>query len=133
MNSRRILAAIRPELRSTVSQAFAASDLVFASTLDEARKTLENFRLIICCLHFADGYMFELLQYARSNPATRELPFVCVETTDENLPHYLRKSIEIALATLGAAPLISIPAWQAELGEDGAARKLRQHVAALLD
>jgi hypothetical protein len=91
----------------------------------------ESIDLIICGMHFDDSRMFDLLQYAKSNPKTRSIPFLCIKSNQGIVPVRVIKSVELASYVLGSDGFIEMYKWRREFGDEVAYKKLRDIVRRL--
>jgi CheY-like chemotaxis protein len=116
---KQILVATHSERNTAIQTAFGEGfQLIFCDAIADAVANLhEEIRLILCNIHFGDGDMYSLLRHAKAKDGTREIPFVCIDDSSDELPLSLRQSVEIATRTLGAETFISFAHWKAVFGE----------------
>lgn len=123
--SLKILVALRPEHRELISSILGNSDLVFASSIDEAYASLgPDLDLIICGLHFENGRMYDLLKFSKAYQQTKDIPFLCVQITGGILPYGAFKSMVTAFDVLGGDLFVQLAKWRIELGDQQAFTKL---------
>lgn len=102
-------------------------------SLEDATSRLsEEFGLIACGVHFDGGMLFELLNAARSNPATHATPFFVLLKEKEGYSQSIIDGIRSASRLLGATDFIDLPKMVQELGEDGAKQTIRQGICEIL-
>jgi CheY-like chemotaxis protein len=109
-DSRRILLATTPASAAMLAEILGAThELILTTTLDHAHALLGNgIDVIACDSHFDDCRMFDLLRLAKSNPATRPIPFLCLRLVEGALDQTLYQSVSIASTALGAAGFIDM-------------------------
>ncbi len=106
----KVLIAELPEQAAFIDRALAPryANRQLVHTFDEAVKALQtsDFCLIISGLHFDDSRMVDLLAYAKQNPRSRDVPFICFrahEVHDE-----IRASVQATHSVLGASGFIEV-------------------------
>ena len=79
---RRILVADTPEGDRRLSEILAGHEVVFARTMGEAQRLLEqqDFDLVIVGVHFDDSRMFDLVRHVRSRGRHADWPVACVRS-----------------------------------------------------
>lgn len=127
---KKVLVAIRqdslPILSRTLGDEF---DLVICHTLHDAQKQLnDEIGLVACGVHFDSGAMFDLLKYAKSNPATASIPFFLLIGEKERYSKAILHGIQSAAELLGATAFTDITRLADRFGEDQAYERLRQSV-----
>jgi CheY-like chemotaxis protein len=133
VEAKRILVAVRPRTNQIISDALASEfALTFCSSMTSAQLLLdESIDLIICGMHFDDGRMFDLLRYAKTNPKTRPIPFLCIKSNQGIVPIRAIKSVELASYVLGSDGFIEMYKWRRQFGDEEAYKKLRDIVRRL--
>jgi len=131
---KKILVATRPEY---VRQVSAAYDGYYEYTVRlnyESALTALNgsFDVITCSIHFGDAQLYDFLRYAKRNPETKDIPFVCMLGGEDGLSATLHQSIEIATQSLGAGGFINFGDLRANLGTEAALKKLRDTLDSIL-
>lgn len=109
-------------------------DVVHCVTLEAARQVLlaGGIDLIIGGIHFDESRMFNLLRYAQADPASSDIPFMCVKILDDRIAPTFMQSAEIASRALGASGFIDFSDWRQRLGDMEAAEQLRRRIHELL-
>lgn len=125
---KKILAAVRPDDVRLVTEILRPEfELAFCHTLSEARNALtQPYDAIVCGLHFDDGNMFELLQFVKSDPKTRPIPFFCIKGTGSPLSPSIFKSIVIAVEKTGAESFVDVSDLAKTLGKENAYAVLKE-------
>jgi hypothetical protein len=72
--------------------------------------------------------MFDLLRYAKADPGTRRIPFLCIRVIEGGLDDTLYQSVDIATKALGAAGFIDLLRWETKFGAEEAHQRLRNLV-----
>ena len=131
---KKLLLATRPDVRPLALRALADHfELEFCYNLRDAINVLgSGVDGVLCGLHFGEGEFFDFLQYAKSNPDTKAIPFFCLHGSGGNLSAPIQKSIEIATQAAGAERYIQIAKLRAELGDEEAFKKIRNLINELL-
>jgi CheY-like chemotaxis protein len=131
---KQILVATHSERNTAIQAAFGEGfQLIFCDAIADAVANLhEEIRLILCNIHFGDGDMYTLLRHAKAEDGTREIPFVCIDDSSDELPPSLRQSVEIATRALGAETFISFANWKAVYGEREAFERAGEVIRGLL-
>ncbi|MGE5539115.1 MAG: hypothetical protein ACM30I_10875 [Gemmatimonas sp.] len=134
--ARTILVAGPPECVLTVTRTLAGKGTSFqiATTLKDAERNLvPGLTLILCGLHFDRGRIFEFLRKAKASPYTATVPFVCVRAVGLLNKQLSSRGIEVASRELGAAAYVDYAHLAHTLGEDAAAKHLRDIVSTLCE
>lgn len=128
--TKKVLVAAAPESAQKVREALEGHFILkVTSSLQEARTLLnEGPDLVLCGLHFDEGKMFDLLRYAKADPKTKSIPFLCVKSTEGVLSPTIFEGIEIASKALGADGFVELYDWKTKLGDEAAYDKLRRLV-----
>jgi DNA-binding NarL/FixJ family response regulator len=134
-STKRVLVAASPESAERVRDALQEHfTLSVTSSLAEAQSLLaEDIAIVLCGLHFDEGKMFDLLRYAKADPMTREIPFLCVKSTEGVLSSVIFQGIEIASRALGADGFVELVEWKMAVGDEAAYEQLRQLVDRLIN
>jgi PleD family two-component response regulator len=134
MEGRKILTAVStPELHGLLQGILAEHKLVFVTNLEQAQQQIDStFDLIISGLHFDNGRMYELLQYAKSAHTTKAIPFLCIQMTGGMLSYGTFRSMATAFYLLGGNLFIQVAKWRIEFGDEMAFEKLRDVVQSLI-
>jgi hypothetical protein len=124
---KKLLLATRPDVRPLALRALADHfELEFCYNLRDAIKALGGgVDGVLCGLHFGEGEFFDFLQYAKSNPDTKSIPFFCLHGSEGNLSTPIQRSIEIATKAAGAERYLQISKMRAEMGDEPAFEKIR--------
>lgn len=125
----KILTASIPDAIAVLGDAYPAPEFEFTVvlTLGEAISHLEQpLDLIALSVHFNDGQFYDFLRMVKAHPIARDTPVLVHFTGMENKHHYIAQSVEIASKALGAAEVIPIYQWHAELGNEAAFKKYRE-------
>jgi len=132
MNKPRVLIAGTHPAVETVQHLLGAEvDYVTANSLAEALRRLDAHPdLILCNVRFDESRMLELLQAVKSEPATRETPFICFRLAP--LTTALRKSIEVAVLALGALAFVDLSSLEHDADRDTAEAALREAILSQL-
>lgn len=79
---KRILVADTPDSDRRLSAILAGHEVIFARTLGEAQRLLEEreFDLVMVGVHFDDSRMFDLVRHVRAGGSHAERPVVCVRS-----------------------------------------------------
>jgi len=133
--AKKILLAIRsadlPAVAAVLGDGF---DVVVSHRLEEAKTVLTaEIGLIACGVHFDGGMLFELLNAARSNPATRDTPFFVLLKEKKGYSQPIIDGIRSASKLLGATDFIDLLEMARELGEEGAKEVLRTGIREILN
>jgi hypothetical protein len=77
---KRILVAAVPAAASIIADVVSGiASLTIVHAFDEAAENMvRGFDLIIAGTHFDGARMFDLLRFAKANPSSRDIPFLCV-------------------------------------------------------
>ena len=98
-----------------------------ASSLRDAINRLEAHPdVILCNVRFDESRMFELLAAAKTQPVTRQTPFVCFRLA--KLPAGWRRCLEAAVLAIGATAFVDLSSIETERGRDAAEQQLRDIV-----
>ena len=109
-------------------------DYVVATTFAAARQQLNSqISAIICAMSFDQDRVYDLLRFAKADPETRHIPFLCIKTTDGNISPPLMLGVEIALKALGGDALIDLYDLRGHVGDDTAFEHLRRVIRRTLD
>src|SRR5437868_6976999 len=116
---KKILVAVGQESIQGVTNALKGHyDLVCCTSLEEARSALDkSIDLVLCGLHFDEGRMLDFLRYAKADPSTRPIPFICIKIAEGMLSQAIIQSIEIASRALGADRFVDLHEWIIKLGD----------------
>jgi CheY-like chemotaxis protein len=127
----KILVAASPEPRAIVERILAGHELLCVETMVQAEENLRQrqFDLILCTVAFDESRMFDLLRYAKSNPPSQRIPFVCTRVRESILraPSTLT-STALTCQTLGAETFLDIADYHVD-----PERELREAIDRLLD
>lgn len=104
------------------------AELVSARSVREALARLDegDYDTIACNVRFDESRMFELLTAAKTQPVTRQTPFVCFRLA--TLPAPWRRCLEAAVLAIGAAAFVDLSSLERERGRDAAEQRLRDIV-----
>ena len=132
MGKPKLLVAGTPPAIETIEHVFGAdAEYLPARSLDAAIEGFEAHPdVILCNARFDESRMFELLQAAKAQPATRETPFICFRLTP--LPAAWRRCLEAAVLAIGATAFIDLSALERDKGRDAAEKELREIVLSRL-
>lgn len=133
--AKKLLLAIRPvDLPAVSAMLGDGFDLLLVHRLDQAKAKLDaDIGLIACGVHFDDGMLFELLNAARSCPATRSTPFYVLFKPDQGYSRPIIDGMRSASKLLGATDFIDLRKIVQELGEDGAKAMFRKTISEVLN
>lgn len=114
----RILVAAEPRSIEVVTQALDGRfELDFISTMTRAVSySYDETDVILCDIYFDESRLFDFLRYAKSNPGTRSIPFICINTIERALSKTLVQGIEISCKALKAVGFADLCRWQHSLG-----------------
>src|SRR5687768_3692455 len=84
-------------------QILIAKDVASAKTLLQAA----CFDLLICSAHLNNGTVFDLLNFVKSDPNRRSIPFVCFSCNPTDLAKTLDESVRTTATLLGADKYIA--------------------------
>lgn len=131
MNMRKLLLAASQKSGPITLKALEGYvDVTVCTSMEEAQLALsKGVDLVMCGLHFDEGRMLDFLRFAKANPDTRSIPFICVKSTEDMLSPVMLQSVEIASKALGAARFVDLYEWRTALGDEQAFQKLRDCVA----
>src|SRR4051812_40822603 len=102
--------------------------VVAALSIEAAVQRLDaSIDLILCNVRFDDSRMFDFLA-ALQEGAYREVPVVCFRNAPGSLQPAMDKSLEMALAELGVAAFVDLPAIAQGCDMDTAMAVLRRRV-----
>jgi hypothetical protein len=135
MTRKTVLVAARPELLQVAQKVYMPPEFtaIFCLTLQEAVAALDRpLDLIACGVHFGDGELYDFLRLAKAHPTARNVPFLVVDSGQEELYHYVHQSVDIASKALGAAAVIPITRWRNEMGDEQAFETYRKTIRKLL-
>lgn len=132
--AKKILLAVRPTDLTAVATVLGNEfDVVLVHRFDEAIAALNaEIGLIACGVHFDEGMMFELLNAARSNPATRSTPFYVLFRPEPGYSQSIIDGMRRASKLLGASDFIDLLQMMRDLGETGAQEAIRQGLRDIL-
>lgn len=130
----RTLLAASDTCREVVVAALGSGhEVVHARTLQQARSLVRlPLDLIVCGLCFDESRMFDLLRQAKSDEASKVLPFLAVKGTDGELSPAVLQGIEIACAALGAEKFIELTEWERRDGKEVAHQRFRAVIRHIL-
>ncbi|MFC7516060.1 hypothetical protein ACFQUU_13680 [Herbaspirillum sp. GCM10030257] len=104
-------------------------NLVFCHTLEAAYAAIgDDVAAVVCGVHFAEGSVFELLQFVRSKPTAGKLPFFILLDTKGRY-HYspaIVHGLRAAAKALGATQFTDLGSLAEKVGKDEAAEVLRR-------
>jgi hypothetical protein len=131
-NCRKIIIAVR-EADVPIAQAMLGNefDLVFCHTLEDAQAAIHGqVGIMVCGVHFAQGAVFELLQFVRSNPVSTQVPFfVMLDTAGRyNYSPAIVHGLRAAAKALGATGFIDLSALVEKAGREEAIEILRRGI-----
>lgn len=134
MHRYRMLAAGSSLSCATLQKVFSGTfELVYALSMHEAEQHLTgSIDIIVCGIHFDESRMFDLLRWAKSNPKTKEIPFVCFRYLDSDLGKTVLEGLRIATSLLGAAAFIDVYDLKLCYGPTEAYKQFQAIVTALL-
>jgi CheY-like chemotaxis protein len=123
---KRILIAVTPSSTPLLSQILGSTfELIFSTSLHHAQAQLnEGVDLVACDIHFDDCRMFDLLRLSKANPATRQIPFLCLKVVEGVLDQALYQSVDIASSALGAAGFVDLFQLKQDGGDEQAHKNL---------
>lgn len=123
-----LVAAVRPTIRF-VQNVFGDSAIIkSASRITLAHKLLrEGADLVLCSVQFDESRMFDFLVAAKSDPKTRDTPFLCFRHLASALHPTIFKSLEIACRAEGSE-FVDLADLRRELGVVGAEKRFREIV-----
>jgi len=130
-----ILVAATPSafktMRSALENRFS---LTHCFNLDAARAALDDapVDLILCCTHFDESRMFDLLRYVKMQPALHRIPFMCAKIVEDEVSATYLQGVEIAARALGADSFIDFSHWKRIQGEQLAFDELTRTIHKLL-
>jgi hypothetical protein len=102
--------------------------LVPALSVEAAVQRLDaTTQLILCNVRFDDSRMFDFLG-ALQEGAYRRVPVVCFRSEHSSLQPAMEKSLALALAELGIAAFVDLPALAQGKDMEAAMAQLRRHV-----
>lgn len=109
----KILVAASPKPGEVIERVLTGPDheLVCVHTMSKAEQSLRknSFDLIICTIVFDDSRMFEFLRLAKSRPAWRPIPFICVRAREEVLRVPLAlEAVRFTAMALGAVAFLDV-------------------------
>jgi DNA-binding response OmpR family regulator len=124
---KKILVAATPPVQEILRDALEDEfDIILCGNLEQAKQLLNKpVDLVICTVLFDDSRMFDFLRYAKTNPVTKSIPFICARARRGSLPHNEVKTFMKAAKVLGADEFVDIHAWINELGAERAFDELR--------
>jgi hypothetical protein len=128
---KKVLLAVRPVDLPLVSTALGpAFELILCHTVEDAVAHFsENVGLIACGVRFDSGRMFDLLQEAKSNALTQEIPFYLILGNDEHgYSTAMIYGIRSAARALGASGFADLGKLVKTLGSGGAYSVLRSAI-----
>jgi CheY-like chemotaxis protein len=146
---KRILLAESPEVMPLAYASFGVRDsdlpligasesgtlcqIVPCSSLGAAMSALRHdIDLIVCGLHFDESRMFDLLRAVKADPATRDIPFLCVKAISGALDRTIYESIKISTRALGAEDFYDLSEERERLGEKLAVRQIGEYIYRLV-
>lgn len=134
MPAKKLLLAVRPIDLPAVSTALGDGfNVVITHHLEEAKAELgADIGLIACGVHFDDGMLFELLDAARSTPATESTPFYVLFKAEQGYSKPIIDGIRRASKLLGATDFIDLLELVQTLGEDAAKEFIRKNIREIL-
>lgn len=132
--AKKILLAVRPgDLTAVATLLGHEFDVVLTYRFEEAKASLTSeVGLIACGVHFDGGMLFELLNAARSTPATQSTPFYVLFKPEPGYSQPIIAGVRSASRVLGATDFIDLLQMAQELGEEGAQEALRQGIREIL-
>lgn len=79
------MAELRKKMRENLLEIGVQASIVEAENLKEAKEFVlsKNIKFIISDWHLPDGTGFEFLKFVKSNPKTKDLPFIMCTTINE--------------------------------------------------
>ncbi|WP_156396844.1 hypothetical protein [Noviherbaspirillum sp. Root189] len=132
INRKKLVIAVR-EVDKLFTQAILgdAFDVVLCHTLEDAKAAIdEQVGMVVCGVHFAQGAVFELLQFVRSNPVSRQVPFfVMLDTAGRyNYSPAIVHGLRAAAKALGATGFTDLSALVEKTGREEAIEILRRGI-----
>lgn len=131
-NYKKLVIAIR-RIDKPLAQTILGTEfeLVFCHTLEDAQTAIdEQVGLVVCGVHFAQGAVFELLQFVRSSSTAGKLPFFVLLDTKGRY-HYspaIIHGLPAAAKALGATYFIDLTTLVEKTGKDEAVEVLRKGI-----
>lgn len=125
-----ILVAVAPEALDPVRELLGEEfELVPVRTLGEAHERLGRGRVdvILAGLHFDDSLMPTLLDTVKSDPATRDIPFICCRVLPTMLLQASLRAAKQVCDALGAE-FVDVLEIRNDCGPAAAAERLRSTV-----
>lgn len=106
----KVLVADIPEADEAIRACLPGYELSFVRDMREALRALHRgaFGLVVIELHFDESRMLELLEHARALERYRNVPVVCVQAIDANLPASVLKNIDVAVKALGGMAFLDL-------------------------
>jgi hypothetical protein len=127
---KRVLVADTPSAKEVIFHALKDQfDLVFSYSLREARWQLQNgCDVVLCGLQFDESRICELLLNVKENQATYHIPFICLNTKEDDVLHSVTRLAAQAMVSMGADMFIDLSRWRSVLGDDRAFARFRAHL-----
>lgn len=131
-NRKKLVIAIR-KVDVAVTKAILGDEfeVVFCHTMEDAQAAIdEQVGIVVCGVHFAQGAVFELLQFVRSNPASKQVPFfVMLDTAGRyNYSPAIVHGLRAAAKALGATGFTDLSALVEKAGREDAIEILRRGI-----
>jgi len=82
--------------------------------------------MIVCNVRFDGSRMLNLFEAAKSVPATRDTPFLCLRLAP--MPPSWKKGIEVVVLALGAVAFLDLSSLEKSMGREAAEKELRRVV-----
>lgn len=102
-------------------------------TLHDGEKILtKKVDLIICGLHFNESRMFDFLQFSKSDPLTKNIPFLCFRDSSSDLRVSVIQGLKMVCLTLGADDFVDYYSLKEQDGLEDAKKHFRKIILELL-
>lgn len=131
-NRKKLVIAVR-EVDKLLTQEILGTefDVVFCHTLEDVHTAIdEHVGMVVCGVHFAQGAVFELLQFVRSNPVCKQVPFfVMLDTAGRyNYSPAIVHGLRAAAKAMGATGFTDLSALVEKTGREEAIEILRRGI-----
>jgi len=122
---KRILVADTPESDRRMTEVLNGHELVFARTLSEAQRRLEQqaFDLVVVGVHFDDSRMFDLVRHVRS-VGQADPPLACMRSSRFVSPALSIEGLEIAAQALACNLFVDLTKYPDDTRGNAEVRKL---------
>ncbi|OAI50498.1 hypothetical protein AYO46_10045 [Betaproteobacteria bacterium SCGC AG-212-J23] len=68
----------------------------------------DGFSMVVIGVHFDESRMFDLLSHVHSLPAYREVPVICVQALDLEMPESVMRTVDMAVKALGGTAFVDL-------------------------